>query len=130
METTFQQIDSKLSWTPCLCGRDISNDLIDAVYPCNRSCTVINAVCQTSSGGCGRVVYCFNDINALNTRWNGGVTDDNSESDEPEYCCIESVEQFTEKYRDTLSKLTIAYKLPLKVKFNPKAKIVCNKCKD
>lgn len=65
------------NWSKCTCGKHLlkGDDLIDTVYPCNRERTVYNAYCNTSMGGCGRIVYGSN-LEILEKRWNLGITDE------------------------------------------------------
>jgi hypothetical protein len=61
---------------PCVvCGKDWSNDLIDTVYPCDRTRTRWNVVCQIHNTGCGRIVYGKTEQQAIE-RWNEGYTDE------------------------------------------------------
>lgn len=56
------------------CGK-VHEDLIDVVYPLNRKGTKWNVYCNSSEGGCGRIVYGSTREEAIE-RWNNYAHDD------------------------------------------------------
>lgn len=72
---------SEKNWKVCSnCGKHLlrEDNLIDTVYPCNREKTKFNAYCNSTMGGCGRIVYEEN-LEKLQDRWNQGITDEMEE---------------------------------------------------
>ena len=101
---------------PCGCGMNLLHGedpyaTIDTIYPVNRERTIINAYCNVSMGGCGRIVYARN-IDMLRERWNNDVTDTNV--DDSGSITVKSILESLEHY-DLNFKLNpeITLKLPL-----------------
>lgn len=83
-------------WAKCVCGSELlmGNDTIDLIYPCNREKTLFNAYCNSSIGGCGRLVY-DESLDKLKEKWNNGITD---EFDiENKFCCNHDIKSALNK---------------------------------